>query len=148
MTASTAEVDYIGLPVAGFDRGDERETTVFLAAAGVAAVVIVLLDEPNTDKQVTPTETVGLVEQDMGELHAAALDDALRSNPCGAPLAVYRLGLGGIWTVDHEDGQPPRVQVERLLDVRAARPLVERAERAYARNGVDTLPLNMVLRGC
>ena len=124
----------------------------FLAAAGVAVVVIVLLDDPNTDKQATPAETVGVVEQDIGELHAAthraALEEALRSDPCGAPLAVYRLGLGGIWTVGHEDGQPPRVQVERLLGVRAARRLVERAERAYARNGVDTLPLNMVLPGC
>ncbi len=75
-------------------------------------------------------------------------EEALRADPCDAPLAVYRLGLGGMWTVGHADGQAPRVQIERLLDVRTARRLVERAEAAYATDGVDAMPLHTILPGC
>ena len=130
-----------------------RKQRLFLAAVGVAAVFVVVLRGPgSSDDAGPPAPRAATAAQDVADLHdsahRAALEEALRSDPCGAPLAVYRLGFGGIWTVGHEDGRPPRVQVERLLGVRTARQLVERAEAMYARDGIAARPLSTVLPGC
>lgn len=80
-------------------------------------------------------------------IHRAALTEAVHSAPCSSPLAVYRL-LGGTWTVGHEDGKPPRIQVESVLGVRHGRRLVERAEAIWATRRLERIPLREVLPGC
>ena len=149
----------------------QRLALATVATLGAVAAIVVVFDtgndSPNPDtaaakpqkRATTNAERAARYEAyQRGELRnseelrdaiqQAALEEALATDPCEAPLAVYRLGLGGIWTIGHADGKPPRIQAERLLGVRMARRMINRAEAIHDRRGIDTMPLNDVLPGC